>query len=69
MVQVKEKMGGLRFYVEGSNDEIEAAIDSACELSVLTCEVCGNPGCLEEDAIGWWKTLCASCRKTDQKRW
>ena len=69
IVQVKEKLGGLRFYVEGSNDEIEAAIHSASELSILTCEVCGNPGNLEQDATGWWKTLCASCRKTDQKRW
>ena len=69
IVQVKEKMGGLRFYVEGSNDEIEAAIDSACELSVLTCEVCGNPGSLEQDATGWWETLCATCRTTDQQRW
>ena len=69
VLQVKEKLGGLRFYVEGSNDEIEAAIDSASELSILTCEVCGNPGSLEEDATGWWKTLCASCRKTEQRRW
>ncbi len=69
VVQVKEKLGGLRFYVEGSNDAIDAAIDAASELSVQNCEVCGNPGSLEEDATGWWKTLCASCRKTDQKRW
>jgi hypothetical protein len=69
VVQVKEKMGGLRFYVEASNDEIEAAIDAASELSIQTCEVCGSPGSLEEDATGWWKTLCGSCRKTDQKRW
>jgi hypothetical protein len=69
IVQVKEKFGGLRFYVDGSNAEIEEAIDSASELSILTCEVCGNPGSLGQDATGWWKTLCASCRKTDQKRW
>jgi hypothetical protein len=67
--QVKEKLGGLRFYVSSSNDEIDAAIDAASELSVQTCEVCGDPGSLEQDATRWWKTLCASCRKTDQKRW
>ena len=69
IVQVKEKFGGLRFYVDGSNAEIEEAIDSASELSIVTCEVCGNPGSLEEDATRWWKTLCATCRTTDQQRW
>ena len=69
VVQVKEKLGGLRFYVEGSNDAIDAAIDAASELSVQNCEVCGNPGSLGQDATGWWKTLCATCRKTEQKRW
>ena len=67
--QVKEKLGGLRFDVSSSNDEIDAAIGAASELSVQTCEVCGNPGSLEQDGTGWWKTLCATCRKTEQKRW
>jgi hypothetical protein len=66
VVQVKEKFGGLRFYVEGSSEEIEAAIHSASELSVKTCEVCGNPGSLEQDVTGWWKTLCLSCRTSGQ---
>ncbi len=66
VVQVKEKFGGLRIYADGSNDEIEAAINLAGELIVLTCEVCGNAGRREEDATGWWKTLCASCRTSGQ---
>jgi len=69
VVQVKEKFGGLRFYVEGSNDEIEAVIESACELSRQTCEVCGNPvgslaqhgSLLRLPANGLWNTLCSSC--------
>jgi len=69
VVQVKEKFGGLRFYVDNANDEIYEAIEAASELSVQTCEVCGAPGNNEADATGWWKTLCASCRKTDQRRW
>jgi hypothetical protein len=66
VVRVKEKFGGLRFYTDGSNDEIDAVIDSASELTVLTCEICGNPGNREEDATGWWKTLCATCRTSGQ---
>lgn len=69
VVQVKEKFGGLRFYVEGSSDEIEAVIESACELSRRTCEVCGNPvaslaqhgSLLRRPANGLWNTLCSSC--------
>ncbi len=56
--QVKEKFGTLRFYVNRRNDEIEAAIDSALERASRTCELCGNPGNLEERL---WKTLCSSC--------
>jgi hypothetical protein len=69
IVQVKEKFGGLRVYVDAANEEIYTAIEAASELSIKTCEVCGNPGSHEADATGWWKTLCASCQKTDQRRW
>jgi hypothetical protein len=69
VLQVKQKFGGLRFYTGGSTDEIEAAIESASELSSKTCEACGNPGKNEADTTGWWRTLCASCQKTDQPRW
>jgi len=66
VLQVKEKFGALRFYTDGSNDEIEAEIDAASELSVKTCEVCGNPGNNEADETGWWKTLCVACRTSGQ---
>jgi hypothetical protein len=65
-LQVKEKFGGLRFYVDGSSDEIEAVIHSACELSRQTCEVCGNPAALDQEADGWRKTLCPPCRTSLQ---
>jgi hypothetical protein len=68
IVQVKEKFGWLRFYVDGSTHEIEAAINAASELSILTCEICGNPGSLEPEVTGWRKTLCASCRTSGEWR-
>jgi hypothetical protein len=55
--QVKEKFGGLRFYINEGSDEIHARISKAEDLSYQTCEVTGKPGLLRQD-IGWWTTLC-----------
>jgi len=55
-VQVKEKFGGLRFYVNAASDDVYAFIQEAEDLSYETCEVCGNAGKL--DATGWHKTSC-----------
>jgi hypothetical protein len=59
--QVKEKYGGLRFYMHCSTMEIDEAIDEAEEESLRTCETCGNPGTLNEK--GWLTTLCGECRE------
>jgi hypothetical protein len=57
VLQVKEKFGGLRFYVNcGRNDAIRQPILAAIEESFHTCEICGQPGKLREDS--WIKTLC-----------
>jgi len=62
--QVKEKFGGLRFYIDGIPDalfkEVYAAIDEAEDLSFKTCESCGKPG--KPGGRGWIKTLCEECR-------
>lgn len=42
--QVKEKFGGLRFYVDGATPEHDNAIAEAEAASHRTCEVCGKPG-------------------------
>lgn len=54
--QVKEKFGGLRFYIGEGTKEIFDRIDQAEEESERTCEQCGKPGVLREG--GWLKTLC-----------
>ena len=57
VLQVKEKLGGLRFYVNyRKNDAIEQRIGIATDESFRTCEVCGQPG--RERGGGWIKTLC-----------
>ena len=57
IVQVKEKFGGLRFYVSCENDEIERLISDAERESFRTCEKCGAPGRLRDDRA-WYTTLC-----------
>jgi len=69
--QVKEKFGGLRFYMTCGTDEIYDLTDKAEALSYKTCEECGKPG--EERHGGWIRTLCDYCHenwdKIRSKRW
>lgn len=61
-IQVKEKFGGLRFYLRGgAPDRVWDLIDEAEEKSEVTCEVCGKPGTLRGG--GWVRTLCDECDK------
>lgn len=48
VLQVKEKLGTLHFYVSGHTDAIDRRIAEAQEESSHTCEVCGQPGRLHE---------------------
>lgn len=73
ILQVKEKFGGLRFYVgylEDENDDANArrdrsfdAIRAAEESAWKTCERCGKPGKLR--GKGYIATVCPEC----EKRW
>jgi hypothetical protein len=55
--QIKEKFGGLRFYVGEASFDLLDAIDEAEEKSFTICEKCGEPGKLTS-VRGWMKTLC-----------
>jgi len=55
-VQVKEKFGGLRFYVQAATDKHYNYISFAESMSYKTCEECGAPGKTYTD--GWHMTLC-----------
>jgi len=57
--QVKEKFGGLRFYVDNADDYVKGVIQMAEAMSVRTCEKCGNSG--EPVKGGWVRTLCKNC--------
>ena len=55
-VQVKEKFGGLRFYVKGATESQWGAIAFAESLSTSICEECGSQG--KQRGKGWIRTLC-----------
>ncbi len=58
--QVKEKFGGLRFYLSsGTIEAIRNAIDKAEEASYKICEKCGKSGKIRDGA--WIFTLCDQC--------
>ena len=61
VLQVKEKFGGLRFYVQGSDDFIDGIIDLAESMSYRICSECGNQS-TPQKRRGWIYTLCDNCR-------
>lgn len=74
-VQIKEKFGGLRFYVDGIPEEISEKINGAKRMaemmSFTTCENCGATVNVSRDESGWIKTLCEECReerKSDKEK-
>ena len=54
--QVKEKFGGLRFYINEGSEDIFRRIKLAEDASYITCEKCGELG--ELRGGGWLETLC-----------
>ena len=59
-VQVKEKFGGLRFYLNGADEYIQGMVSLAETMSYSTCESCGVTTDIMHTK-GWIKTLCKSC--------
>lgn len=58
--QIKEKFGGLRFYVRGGDDSTDAFISFAETMSTKICETCGNLG-KQQSVSGWIHTACDPC--------
>lgn len=65
--QVKEKFGGLRFYIDHGTTDAFKIIEEAEAKSDVTCEDCGKPG-NSKGSRGWITTLCAEHREEDNKR-
>jgi hypothetical protein len=62
VVQIKEKFGGLRYYI-GTIDpsvrtEAETLIHIAEQAALHSCEECGRYAAGTEEVNGWYHTLC-----------
>ncbi len=70
VAQIKEKFGGLRFYIGAVPTEhyetVYTFIDEAEQLAYVTCEDCGEPGKTRQG--GWIRTLCDECENRLQQR-
>jgi hypothetical protein len=73
VVQIKEKFGYLRLYVDAPPDTsatvkgtIHAMIVAAESISSRTCEECGAEGQHRLVHNCWWKTWCQECFDKDQ---
>ena len=58
--QVKEKFGGLRFYIADSDNLLADRIYAAEDESFRTCQECGEPGTVR-GTRNWILTLCGPC--------
>ena len=66
IAQIKEKFGGLRFYYNGGDDQIQGMVTMAEAWASNTCETCGKPG--QQRSGGWIKTLCDEHEAERQQR-
>lgn len=58
--QVKEKFGGLRFYMRHETSAMTALIENAETLSERTCDVCGQSGIQSRSTSGWISVKCVA---------
>ena len=65
--QVKEKFGGLRFYLNNHNDTVNALVNTAEELAWNTCENCGSTDDIHTTAR-YISRLCPPCFNTIEER-
>ena len=66
VAQLKEKFGGLRFYVNYSDTNISGMIWLAEEMSYNICEVCGSTKDVSS-TTGWVKVRCKTCMDKEEK--
>jgi hypothetical protein len=68
IIQIKEKFGSLRFYIQGGDEMIDGMIWLAESMSYKICEKCGTT-----ENIGhtksWIITLCETCSKEQNLTW
>lgn len=69
-VQVKEKWGELRIYLNFYPDQMFEKLLELSERSHHICEECGSTDNVSiQDTHGWFMALCPECREKEMKRW
>ena len=63
--QVKEKFGGLRFYVGDASEEVFDMIKLTEENSFKICEICGTTREVFLTGGGFIQSLCKKCREKE----
>ena len=58
IVQIKEKFGTLRIYIDNIDENQQILINLIENLSCKVCEFCGTFKDVTLYKKGWWKTLC-----------
>ena len=61
--QVKQKFGGLRFYVDHATDVMYEIIHFAEHLSYSICEQCGTTKDVSSTKGAWISMLCPECKE------
>lgn len=64
LLQIKEKFGALRVYLDKSNDVLNARVLQAESESYKSCRDCGEPGKLRSE--GWLKVVCDQHASEDE---
>ena len=67
-VQIKEKWGELRLYLNRYPEGLADEIKKLEEKSASICEACGKEG-TQKDIRGWVHTVCDDCLKEEEERW
>jgi hypothetical protein len=68
ITQIKEKFGGIRFYVRNAPEELRDMISDAESDAYEICEFCGSDEDVGQTADGWIITCCKKCAKTLAKK-
>jgi hypothetical protein len=68
VVQIKQKLGGLRFYMNQYTDTITGAINLAEHMSYSICEICGKCSASPKSIRHYITTLCDEHYESEFKK-
>lgn len=69
IIQIKEKFGLLRMYVDSEVEAVFNIVHFAENLSGTICEVCASPGRPLKGKNAWIRTMCPACVENKGALW